>query len=205
MKGELFILSSPAGVGKTTVAEGVVKEVPKLKRVITCTTRKPRKGERDGVDYYFLSKEEFEERIKKGKFLEYAVVHGNYYGTPLEEIERELEKGYDLLLVIDVQGMRQILKSRKEAITIFLLPPSLEELKKRMEKRGDPPEEIKKRLETAKKEIPAWREYDFVVVNDVLMEAKEDVKRIILAQRLKSYRFDPQRIKDPALRELMGL
>ncbi len=205
MKGELFILSSPAGGGKTTISEILIKEIPKLKRVITCTTRKPRPNERDGEDYYFLSNREFEDRIKRGEFLEYAVVHGNYYGTPKKEVEEELKKGYDLLLVIDVQGMRQIKRNKKDAITIFLLPPSLGELRKRMEKRGDPEKEIKKRMETAKKEIPAWKEYDFVVINDRIQRAKEDIKYIILSQRLKISRFDPDKIKDTELKRLMGL
>ena len=205
MKGELFILSSPAGGGKTTISDILVKEIPKLKKVITCTTRKPRPGEKDGVDYYFLSKQEFEDRIKKGEFLEYAVVHGNYYGTPKKEVEEELSKGYDLLLVIDVQGMRQIRKNRKEVVTIFLLPPSIGELRKRMEKRGDSEEEIKRRIGTAKKEIPAWKEYDFVVINDKIQKAKDNIKYIILSQRLKTSRFDPDSIKDTELKELMGL
>jgi len=205
MKGELFVLSSPAGGGKTTISKILIKEIPDLKRVITCTTRKPRPGEKDGVDYYFLSKQEFEERIKKNEFLEYAVVHGNYYGTPKKEVEEELRKGYDLLLVIDVQGMRQIKKNKKDLITIFLLPPSIDELIKRMEKRGDPEEEIKRRLETAKKEIPAWKEYDFVVLNDEIQKAKEDIKHIILTQRLKTSRFNPDKIRDTELKRLMDL
>jgi len=205
MKGELFILSSPAGGGKTTIANSLIKEIPNLKRVITCTTRKPRPDEKNGVDYFFLSKEEFEKRIEQGEFLEYAVVHGNYYGTPKKEVEEELSKGYDLLLVIDVQGMRQIKKNKSDLITIFILPPSIDELIKRMKKRGDSEKEIKKRLETAKKEIPAWREYDFVVVNDILEEAKEKIKQIILVQRLKTSRFNPEIIKDRKMRELMGL
>jgi len=205
MKGELFILSSPAGGGKTTIANLVIKEIPNLKRVITCTTRKPRSGEKDGMDYYFLPVEEFEKRIKEDKFLEYAVVHGNYYGTPKDEVEKELSKGYDLLLVIDVQGMRQIKKIRPETTSIFLLPPSVDELVRRMKQRGDPPEEIKKRLQTAKKEIPAWKEYDYTVINDNIEKAKENVKYIILSHRLKTSRFDPEVIKDKKLRELMGI
>ncbi len=204
MKGELFILSSPAGGGKTTIASLLIKEVPNLKRVITCTTRKPRKGERDGVDYYFLTKEEFEKRIKEGSFLEYAVVHGNYYGTPKEEVEKELSKGFDLLLIIDVQGMLQIKSKKSDVVSIFLLPPSLEELVSRMRKRGDLPEDIEKRLETAKKEIPQYRKYDYVVINDVLEKAKDNVKCIILTHRLKISRFSPDMIKDEELRELIG-
>ena len=204
MKGELFILSSPAGGGKTTISNRLVKEIPLIKRVITCTTRSPRKNEEPGKDYIFLSKDEFERKINENQFLEYALVHGNYYGTPKKEVEEELSKGYDLLLVIDVQGMRQV-KSRKiDVITIFLLPPSIEDLVIRMKKRGDSPEEIKKRLETAKREIPAWKEYDYVVINDNLEEAIFNLKSIVISNRLKKERFNTHLIKDRNLRELMG-
>ncbi len=202
-KGELFILSSPAGGGKTTLANLLIKEIPNLKRVITCTTRKPRPGEKNGVDYYFLSKEEFEKRIKENDFLEYAIVHGNYYGTPKKEVEEELQKGFDLLLIIDVQGMRQIVSNKKDVVTIFILPPSLDELVRRMKERGDSEEEIQKRLKTAKKEIPAWKEYNYVVINDNLDKAKENIKYIILSNRLKTERFDVSKIKDEELKKLM--
>ena len=202
-KGELFILSSPAGGGKTTLANLLIKEIPNLKRVITCTTRKPRPGEKNGVDYYFLSKEEFERRIKENDFLEYAIVHGNYYGTPKKEVEEELQKGFDLLLIIDVQGMRQIVSNKKDVVTIFILPPSLDELVRRMKERGDSEEEIQKRLKTAKKEIPAWKEYNYVVINDNLDKAKENIKYIILSNRLKTERFDLSQIKDEELKKLM--
>ncbi len=202
LRGELFIISAPAGGGKTTIVNMLLKEVPNLVRAITCTTRKPRDGEEDGKDYYFLTKEEFEESIKNDKFLEYAKVHDNYYGTPREEVEKLLNEGKDVILIIDVQGMRQLRKKIK-LNAIFILPPSLEELINRMKKRGESEEEIKKRLETAKKELPAWKEYDYVVVNDVLEKAKENIKKIILSHRLKRERFDVSTIKDPMLRELL--
>jgi len=188
-KGDLFIISSPAGGGKTTLTNLLISEIPNLKRVITCTTRKPRLGEKDGKDYYFLTKEEFKKRIKEEAFLEYAVVHGNYYGTPKKEVFELLEKGIDLILVIDVQGMRQVKENFKDVITIFILPPSIEEIVKRMKERGDSEEEIRKRLETAKSEIPAWKEYDFVIVNDILEKAKESLKQIILCHRKEFYFF----------------
>ncbi len=203
IKGELFVLSAPAGGGKTTLANLLLKEVPNLVKITTCTTRKPRPGEKNGVDYFFLSKEEFERKIKEGAFLEYAVVHGNYYGTPKEEVLKEINKGNDVLLVIDVQGMRQIKRNFKEVVTIFLIPPSFEELINRMRKRGDSEEEIKKRLETAKKELKAWREYDYIVINDIIEKAKEDLKKIILANRLKTTRFSPEILGDKILKELM--
>ncbi len=203
IKGEVFVLSAPAGGGKTTLANLLLKEVPNLVKITTCTTRKPRPGEKNGVDYFFLSKEEFERKIKEGAFLEYAVVHGNYYGTPKEEVIKEINKGNDVLLVIDVQGMRQIKRNFKDVVTIFLIPPSFEELINRMRKRGDPEEEIKKRLETAKKELKAWREYDYIVINDIIEKAKEDLKKIILANRLKTTRFSPEILGDKILKELM--
>ncbi|EDP74126.1 guanylate kinase [Hydrogenivirga sp. 128-5-R1-1] len=203
MKGELFILSAPAGGGKTTITNLLLKEIPNLTRVITCTTRNPREGEVNGKDYIFLSKEEFEQGIKEGKFLEYAVVHGNYYGTPKEEVEKLLNEGKDVILVIDVQGMRQIKGKIRPLTTIFLIPPSIEELVNRMKKRGDSPEEIQKRLETAKKEFPAWKEYDYIVINDILEDAKEKIKTIILAQKNKTERFEIFVIKDNELRKLM--
>jgi guanylate kinase len=202
-KGELFILSSPAGGGKTTLANLLLKEVPNLVKITTCTTRPPRPGEIDGKDYFFLSKEEFKKKIEEGMFLEYAVIHGNYYGTPKDEVLKEINKGNDVLLVIDVQGMRQIKKNFPDVVTIFLIPPSFEELIKRMKKRGDSEEEIKKRIETAKKELPAWVEYDYIVINDIIDKAKENLKHIIFANRLKKDRFSPQQLGDPLLKSLM--
>lgn len=203
MRGEVYVLSSPAGGGKTTLSNLLLKEIPNLKRIVTCTTRKPRKGEINGVDYIFLEEEQFKEKIKKGDFLEYAVVHGNYYGTPKKQVFSEINKGNDVLLVIDVQGMRKIRSNLKNVITIFLIPPSIDELINRMRKRGDGEAEIKKRLETAVKEFSAWKEYDYIVINDILLDAKEAVKHIILSNRYKTTRFDLNKIIDRKLRELM--
>ncbi len=203
IKGEVFVLSAPAGGGKTTLANLLLKEVPNLVRITTCTTRKPRPGEKNGIDYFFLSKEEFQQKIKENAFLEYAIVHGNYYGTPKEEVLKEINKGNDVLLVIDVQGMRQIKKNFKDVVTIFLIPPSFEELINRMKKRGDSEEEIKKRIETAKIELKAWKEYDYIVINDIIEKAKEDLKKIIFASRLKTTRFSPEILGDKILKELM--
>ncbi len=203
MRGEVYVLSSPAGGGKTTLSNLLLKEIPDLKRIVTCTTRKPRPGEKDGVDYIFLSKDQFEEKIKKGDFLEYALVHGNYYGTPKDQVFSYIEEGFDVLLVIDVQGMRQIKSNIENVVTIFMIPPSIDELVNRMKRRGDSEQEIKKRLETAEKEFPAWKEYDYIVVNDILMEAKEAVKHIILSNRYKTKRFNPDKILDSKLRKLL--
>ena len=204
IKGELFILSSPAGGGKTTLSNLLLKEIPNLVRITTCTTRKPRKGEKNGVDYFFLTKEQFEEMIKNDELLEYAIIHGNYYGTPKKLVLEEIEKGNDVLLIIDVQGMRHIKKKFENLTTVFLIPPSFEELVNRMKKRGDSEEEIKRRLETAKKELPAWREYDYIVINDIIEKTKERLKWIILSSRLKTKRFSPEVLEDKVLKSLMN-
>jgi len=203
IKGELFIISSPAGAGKTTLTNLLLEEDEKLKRVITYTTRKKRKNEIDGVDYVFVTKEVFELMIKENAFLEYAIVHGNYYGTPKKETFELLNQGYDVILVIDVQGMKQIKSAIPEAISIFILPPSLKELESRMRIRGESEEEIQKRLETAEREIPHWKEYDYVIINENLLESKENLSHIIKSQRFKRQRFDLSLIKDDELRSLM--
>ncbi|GAB6073115.1 guanylate kinase [Venenivibrio stagnispumantis] len=201
--GLLYILSSPAGGGKTTIANILLSKIENLKRVITYTTREKRPNEIDGVDYYFVGKDKFEKLIKENAFLEYAIVHGNYYGTPKKETLELLRKGYDLLLVIDVQGYLQIKQNFKEAVGIFILPPSINELINRMKKRGETEEEINKRLKTAEKEIPQWKNYDYIIINENLDDAVEKAKSIIISNRLKTDRFDISNIKDEKLKILM--
>lgn len=203
IKGDVFIISSPAGGGKTTLTNMILEEDDKIKRVVTYTTRRKRKNEKDGVDYVFVKKREFKKLIEEDAFLEYAQVHDNYYGTPKKEVFDLLEKGYDVVLVIDVQGMRQIKEKIPNAITIFILPPSFKELESRMRIRGETSEEIEKRLQTAKKELSAWREYDYIIVNEYILEAKEKLKIIINAQRLKRDRFDINLIKDEEMKKIM--
>ncbi|RUM32270.1 MAG: guanylate kinase [Aquifex sp.] len=187
--GNLFVLSAPSGTGKTTVAQKLLSEVSDLKRIVTYTTRSPRPYEQNGVDYVFVSVEEFEKKIEEGFFLEYANVYGNYYGTPKKDIEEtiNLEKK-DALLVIDVQGAFKVKKVFPEAVTIFLLPPSFEELKRRIEGRGYVDSNVNRRLETAKGEVPCARFFDYIVINDYLNEAVEKVKSIILSYRVKKER-----------------
>ena len=183
-KGFVYILSAPSGTGKTTIGELLLKEIPYLEKVITATTRKPREGEKHGRDYYFLREEEFLKKLKEDYFLEWAKVYRYYYGTPKEEVERIISSGKDALLIIDVQGAFQVKKKLPNAVTIFLLPPSFEELEKRLLKRGE--KEIKLRLEWAKSEIPCAKYFDYVVVNDVLERAVEEIKSITLTNRLRS-------------------
>lgn len=203
MKGNLYIVSSPAGGGKTTITNLLLEELSFLKKITTYTTRQKRKNEIDGVDYVFLTKEVFEKLISENAFLEYAIVHGNYYGTPKKEVFDLIEKGFDAILVIDVQGMKQVKQIYPEVITIFILPPSIDELVSRMKIRGESEEEIQKRVNTAKNEIPYWKEYDYIVINDNLLEAKDKIKSIIIAERCKTSKFDLDIIKDENLKSLM--
>lgn len=203
MRGNLYVVSSPAGAGKTTIVNLLLQELPSLRRIVTYTTRNRRKNEIDGVDYVFKTTEEFEALIRQEAFLEYATVHGNYYGTPKREVFECIDQGFDVVLVIDVQGMRQVKACFPQAIAIFILPPSLEELIQRMRIRGENHEEIQKRLKTASSEFPAWREYDYIVINDSLEKAKNEIKCIILSNRLKNSNFNPSQISDESLRSFL--
>ncbi len=181
--GKLFILSAPSGTGKSTIADRLLKQVEGIRRVVTATTREPRPGEKPGVDYIFMTREEFEEGIRNGLFLEYANVYGNYYGTPRDQIEKNMKEGYDSLLVIDVQGAFKVKKIFPEAVSIFLLPPSLEELRRRMIGRGYRDSNTQIRLETAKGEIPCARSFDYIIINDFIDKAVEQLRSIIIASR----------------------
>ncbi|WP_457601493.1 guanylate kinase [Hydrogenivirga sp.] len=180
---KLFILSAPSGTGKSTIAGKLIQQLEGIRRVVTATTREPRPGEKDGVDYIFMSREEFEEGIEKGLFLEYANVYGNYYGTPKDQIEKNIEEGYDSLLVIDVQGAFKVKELYPEAVSVFLLPPSLEELKRRMVGRGYRDSNTQERLSTARGEIPCAKRFDYIIINDFIDKAVERLKSIVLASR----------------------
>jgi len=204
--GGLIIISAPSGGGKTTLVNYIVKEIPFVKYIPTCTTRQKRKGEVDGIDYIFLSKEEFLKKIENDEFLEYAVVHGRYYGTLKESVFEAIKDGYDPILVIDVQGMKSVkerLEGKIDITTIFIIPPSIDELIKRLKMRGESNEEIEKRLKSLEKELPQWKNYDYIIVNDDLEKAKENLKSIIVSQRLKTSRFDVNSIKDEKMKRLM--
>ncbi len=180
---KLFILSAPSGTGKSTIAGRLLQQLEGIRKVVTVTTREPRPGERHGIDYIFMSREEFEEGIENGLFLEYANVYGNYYGTPKDQVERNMREGYDSLLVIDVQGAFKVKRIYPEAISIFLLPPSLEELRRRMIGRGYRDRNTELRLRTAKGEIPCARRFDYIIINDFIDKAVERLKSVILASR----------------------
>ena len=180
----LLVLSAPSGGGKTTVCDRLLKRTPWMKRCITATTRKPRPGEKHGQDYWFLSEAEFKHRIAEGGFFEYAQVHGNYYGTPRKEVEAALKKGQSLALVIDVQGGAAVKGQRPDSVLVFLVPPSMAELKKRLFKRAtDEPAVLKRRLKEAARECAAGSHYDYLVINDDLDLAVSRVEQICEAAR----------------------
>ena len=178
-RGRIFVISAPSGAGKTTLCRMVLKRFKQLSYSISHTTRSPRAGEKDGVDYFFISREEFEERIQKKRWAEWALVHDNYYGTSLDFIQDKIKEGVDLLLDIDVQGARLIKASFPEAITIFIAPPSFKVLEERLRKRGtDSQEVIQKRLRNAGAEMDQQDFYEHVVVNDDLDRAALDLASI---------------------------
>lgn len=185
-QGLLIVISGASGTGKGTVCKKILSDLPKVAYSISATTRSPRPSEIDGREYYFLSVDEFKSWIAEEKFLEYAEVYGNFYGTPLNKIEERLNRGEDVLLEIDVQGALNVKKKCPEGVYIFLLPPSLEELKSRIEGRGtESPESLSRRLKNAVAEIKIGLEYDYVVVNDTIDNAASQIKAILTAERLK--------------------
>lgn len=179
-KAKLIVISGPSGVGKATISRALLSASPGIKISLSATTRKARQGEKEGVDYYFLSKEQFLDKIKKEQFLEWAMVHGNYYGTPLESVYAQLEHSH-VLLEIDIQGGRKIKELFGErCLTFFILPPSFNELLHRLKKRAsETPAEIEKRLETARLELLSQDEYDYTIINDDIDRAVNQILMIL--------------------------
>ena len=178
-RGHLFIISAPSGAGKTTLAKAMLQQFTDMLYSISYTTRNPRAEERDGVDYHFISKQDFKKGIKKDRWAEWAEVYENYYGTSAEFIEKSLSSGCDILLDIDVQGTLQILKHYPDSVTIFILPPSVNALRKRLEMRGsDSKAVIEKRLVNARKEMAQKKMYRHIIVNDTLSSAIEEISAI---------------------------
>jgi len=190
-RGLIFIISAPSGTGKTTLCREILKIVPGLKYSVSYTTRQPRRGERDGVHYSFVSEATFKRMIKKGEFAEWAVVHGNLYGTSIKRLESINKKGYDIILDIDIHGARQLRQRYKEAIGIFILPPSMDALKERLKSRmSESDDVIEKRLERARHEIADYRYYDYIIINDDFKKALKELEGIIISTRLATPRFD---------------
>lgn len=189
-KGLLIVLSGPSGVGKGTVRKALF-EMPKQNFVysVSMTTRKKRPGEVEGKDYYFVSREEFEEKIKEGKFLEHAEFVGNYYGTPLDKVNEQLNLGKEVILEIEVEGAAQVREKCKDAVFIFLAPPSKAALYKRLKRRGTESEEvIKERIDKANREFKLALKYDYIVINDEVRNAADRIMAIIRAEHAKTER-----------------
>ncbi|AEM78886.1 guanylate kinase [Thermoanaerobacter thermohydrosulfuricus] len=185
-KGLLIVLSGPSGAGKGTICKALMEKEKNLKLSISATTRQPRSGEIEGKNYFFKSEEEFEKMIENDSFLEWAKVYGHYYGTPKDFVLKNLEEGNDVVLEIDIQGALKIKEKFPEGVFIFILPPSMEELKNRIKKRGtETEEEIIKRFKSAYEELNYVSRYNYVVINDSVEEAVEKIRAIIIAEKCR--------------------
>lgn len=192
MKGLVIVLSGPSGVGKGTLCARLRQLAPDLVYSVSATTRKPRAGEMDGVNYFFKTREEFEEMIRAGELLEWAEYVGNYYGTPKSFVQETIDAGKDILLEIDVQGAMQVKKHFPECVSLFVLPPSLDELRNRITGRGTETESsIRERMEAAVEELKLMEQYDYAIVNDVLEDACKRVLSIITAEHCRRERIWP--------------
>lgn len=192
MAGLLFILSAPSGSGKSTLVSQLRSMVPNLDFSVSWTTRAPRGSEQDGREYHFISREEFQRMIAANEFLEYADVFGNYYGTARTSLVKAAARGHDLLLDIDVQGAAQVRRNMPQAVTIFILPPNPDVLERRLRNRsraegGVEESVVQKRLDTARHEIEKYHEYRYVLVNDVLERAAEELSAIVIAERTQAH------------------
>jgi len=188
--GLLFIVSAPSGAGKTTLVERLVEQIPHLKMSRSYTSRPARDGEADGVDYNFVTRERFEAMAATGEFLEWAPVFGNLYGTCAADTDALLDAGHDVVLVIDVQGARKVRARRIETVAVFVMPPSFDVLEQRLRGRSkDSEDAIQRRLQVARAEVAAFAEYDFVIVNDELTTAVDQLRGIVIAERARLQRM----------------
>lgn len=201
--GSMLMLVAPSGAGKSSLVKALLEKDSTIQLSVSCTTRSPRPGEENGREYHFLSQEEFLKRKEAGDFLEWAEVHGNYYGTSKSWIEAQMQTGKDVLLEIDWQGARQIRKMISDTIWIFILPPSIQALEERLRKRGQDDEKtILSRVSAAKEELSHVSEADYLIVNDLFDSALLELRQIISASRLRS---DLQLSKHQALAKELGL
>ena len=192
-KGILYVISAPSGAGKTSICKEILQKFPGLHRSISYTTRSRREGEQDGVDYHFISADDFQEMVNKGSFVEWAQVHGNFYGTAKETIQKALSEGSDILLDVDFQGAEQLRQSGLDGIFIFILPPNMKELRKRLDFRNtDADPVIEQRMDNASEEIAQAVYFDYLVVNDVLDKAVDSVRSIIKAEAVRTARMIDQ-------------
>lgn len=200
-RGSLFIVSAPSGAGKTTLCRKLVSALPDLKFSVSYTTRHPRPEEVNNRDYTFISRDEFNSMVDKKEFIEWAEIHGELYGTSKKRLEEIMDSGIDVILDIDVQGAMQIKRKYREGTYIFILPPSIEVLKKRLEKRMmNSKEEIEKRLEKAIFEIKSYHKYDYVIINNILEDALKDLEAIMISHRVRSKMINHLWIKERFLK-----
>jgi len=183
IKGKLFAISGPSGAGKGTICNSLAK-MPEVALSVSKTSRSPRPKETEGRSYFFITEKQFREEIAQGEFLEYAEVHGNFYGTPRKWVSEKLDKGISVILEIDVQGALKVKEQMPQVVLVFILPPNLDELRKRIEQRGTESEEdVKRRLDAAIKEMSYMGSYDYCIVNDDLEKAKDHLRAILIAER----------------------
>jgi guanylate kinase len=194
-QGKLVVIAAPSGAGKTSLVRALLDSVPQVRFSVSYTTREPRAGEVDGRDYFFVSRQEFEAMVTRGAFLEHATVFGNRYGTARAEVAKLTDAGHDVLLEIDWQGARQVRAARPDCVSVYILPPSLAELDRRLRGRStDSEATIQRRLSEARDDMAHWHEFDFAVINDRFDEALEDLKSIL------GNRADRLRTDDPGCR-----
>jgi guanylate kinase len=198
VKTSLVVVSGPSGTGKSTVLQRVLQRVPALRFSVSHTTREPRPGERDGVDYFFVDDEDFRRMVDEDRFLESATVHARRYGTSRGEVDRAERDGVDLLLDLDVQGAAQVRRQHADAVTVFILPPSYAALEERLRGRGAPDPSLQARLDAASREAALYGDYDFCLVNDDLDRTVEQLSAIVQAARLRTSRVDAE------AREILG-
>jgi len=201
-RGVLFVVSAPSGAGKTTLCKELAARVPNLKHSISYTTRSPRPGEVHGREYFFVDARYFQSLVERDEFAEWAQVYGQRYGTPRTPLIEMMDKGVDVLLEIDVQGARQIKKTFEDAVYLYILPPSIDALRVRLQQRGgDSTEEIQRRLQKVREEMWSYREYDYIVKNDEMTQAIMQLEAIVLAERIKTKRVDVQWLEENFIRD----
>ncbi|MEO6203223.1 MAG: guanylate kinase [Nitrospirales bacterium] len=187
----LFVVSGPSGVGKSTLCRHILKTIPDIRLSVSYTTRKPRSGETDGKEYRFISEAEFHAKISEHAFAEHAEVYGRLYGTPWKELEQESGSNTDILLDIDVQGARQVMKNLQKAVTVFILPPSLEVLRTRLVERAtDTSDEQERRFLKSQDEMRSYSEYQYTIRNETLEQAIEELQAVIMAERVRTTHVD---------------
>ena len=200
-KGISVVVSGPSGVGKSTLCKQMIERVPRTTLSISYTTRKPRSGERDGVEYWFVEEEKFHAMVRDDAFVEWAEVYGRQYGTPKRPLLEAMDAGADVLLEIDTQGAKQIME-RLQAVFVFVAPPSLDVLKTRLDRRGaETPEEIQQRLQGARNEIANVKAYHYLIRNEDLRQATKELESVILAERIKTHRLSDDWFADDGVRD----